>query len=76
MATPTTEKEKRAHLREMINHIRAAVLVTRNQDGSMHGRPMSTADVDEHWDQIWFATARDSGKVAEIADDDHVYVAR
>jgi general stress protein 26 len=72
--THKTDEEKRAKVREMINDIRSAVLVTRSPDGSLHGRPMSTADVDEKWDKIWFATQRDTGKVQEVADDDHVYL--
>lgn len=72
--THKTDEEKRAKVREMINSIRDAVLVTRSSDGSLHGRPMSTADVDEKWDKIWFATQRDTGKVNEVADDDHVHL--
>jgi general stress protein 26 len=74
MAQHKTEQEKRAKVREMINSIRDAVLVSRVPDGSLHGRPMSTAEVDEQWEKIWFATQRDSGKVHELKDDDHVYL--
>ena len=72
--TPKTDDEKRAKVRQMINDIRDAVLVTKAPDGSLHGRPMSTADIDEKWDKIWFATQRGTGKVQEVADDEQVYL--
>lgn len=74
MAHDKTEQEKRAKVRAMINDIRDAVLVTHSPDGGLHGRPMNTAEVEEGWDAIWFATQGGSGKVHEIKDDDHVYL--
>jgi general stress protein 26 len=71
--TEKTDEQKRAKVREMINDIRDAMFVTHAPDGRMHGRPMNTAAVDERWDKIWFATQADA-KVAEIKDDDHVYL--
>ena len=69
-----TEPEKRAKIRAMINDLRDAMFVTRAPDGSLHGRPMNTAEVDENWDKIWFATQGGTGKVHEVKDDDHVYL--
>lgn len=69
-----TEPQKRAKVRAMINDIRDAMFVTRAPDGSLHGRPMNTAEVSEEWNQIWFATQAGTGKVHEVKDDDHVYL--
>jgi general stress protein 26 len=74
MTKTHTEEEKRAKVRAMINDIRDAMFVSKTSDGMLHGRPMSTAEVDEKWDKIWFSTRRHSGKVDELQDDDHVYL--
>lgn len=70
----STEQEKRAKVRAMINDIRDAMFVSQTAGGGLHGRPMATAEVEEDWDRIWFATRRDSGKVNEIRDEDHVFL--
>lgn len=70
-----TETQKRETLRKIVNDASAAFLVTRGTDGEgMHGRPMATAQVDEDFTSIWFATSRDSGKVEEINADPRVYL--
>ncbi len=69
-----TDEQKRTKVREMINDIRDAMFVTRAPDGGLHGRPMNTAEVQEDWDKIWFATQGGTGKVYEVQDDDHVYL--
>ncbi|MDB5296316.1 MAG: ral stress protein 26, partial [Phycisphaerales bacterium] len=69
-----TESEKRAKVRAMINDIRDAMFVSRTPDGGLHGRPMNTAEVDEAWEKIWFATQGGTGKVVEVKDDDHVFL--
>lgn len=74
MSRDLSEAEKREKIREMINDMRDAMFVSITAEGSLHGRPMSTADVDEKWDKIWFATQRSSGKVDEVQDDSHVYL--
>jgi general stress protein 26 len=74
MATEHTDEQKRAKVREMINDIHDAMMVTRSPSGGMHARPMSTAKVDEGWNTIWFATSADS-KVAELQQNDHILLA-
>ena len=70
-----TESQKRATLLNIINDAAAAFMVTRGADGqSFHGRPMATAQVEEGFVSIWFATNRESGKVDEIKADDRVYL--
>lgn len=46
------------------------VLVTANQDGSFHARPMELARLGTDG-RAYFATARDSPKVAELDSDPH-----
>jgi general stress protein 26 len=50
-----------------------AMLVTRGQQGELHGRPMQIADVDDGG-RLTFVTHRSTGKVDDIAHDDHVVV--
>lgn len=75
MATDRTDAEKRAHVRKLINGIRTAMMVTLSEQGTMHGRPMATADVDEAVDTLWFGTQRDSHKVDELRHDNRVALA-
>lgn len=70
-----TEAEKRAKLYKIIRGIPAALMVTHNADGGMHGRPMATAEVEENMVRLWFATSVQSVKVAELAADDRVLCA-
>ncbi|MDA1055583.1 MAG: pyridoxamine 5'-phosphate oxidase family protein [Planctomycetota bacterium] len=54
------------HLREMIHDIPVAMLTTVAPDGSLNSRPM--VNVNEQFDgDLWFFTAFDDPKVAEIA---------
>ena len=70
-----TEDEKREMLRKIVNDASAAFMVTRGRDGNgMHGRPMATAQADEDFTSVWFASSRDSGKVEEIEANDQVYL--
>lgn len=49
------------------------MLVTRNPDGSLRGRPMALAEAQPDG-TLWFATDRHSGKVDELERDGHVAV--
>ena len=69
-----SEAEKREHLRKIINDAHVGMMVTRSSDGGMHGRPMANAQVEEDFDEIWFATSRSSAKVDELARDDRVFL--
>lgn len=73
--SPTTLDNHRARVRELINRIGFAMLVTHSHAGTLHGRPMATANVEEQWDKLWFATQRGSAKVDELAHDDRVCLA-
>lgn len=69
MVTATNDK-----LRELLSDFDSAMLVTRTATGDLRSRPMAVADV-EPGGGLWFLTERHSGKLAEIARDDHVNVA-
>ena len=57
-----------AHLVSMLRDFSEATLLTRSRSGSLHGRPMSIAQVDDNV-TIWFITSAASAKVDEVADD-------
>ena len=61
-------------LRELLSDFDSAMLVTRTATGQLRSRPMAVADV-EPGGCLWFVTERHSGKLEEIARDDHVNVA-
>ena len=69
MVTATDDK-----LRELLSDFDSAMLVTRTAAGELRSRPMAVADV-EPSGCLWFVTERHSGKLEEIAHDDHVNVA-
>lgn len=55
----------------MIKGIDFAMLVTQNEDGHFHARPMSTQDVEFDGD-LWFFTETNSPKVDDIRRNPHV----
>lgn len=68
--TTAIEPHERAaavkHLREMIHDISVAMFTTVAADGSLNSRPM--VNINEKFDgDLWFFTAFDDPKVAEIA---------
>ena len=63
-AAEVTGAEARARLKELIEDIDIAALTTRDADGNLVSRPMSTREVDDAGD-IWFFTLDDSKKVDE-----------
>jgi general stress protein 26 len=69
--TEKTEAEKREALMKIVKGSRTAYFVTEG-GGTIHGRPMANAKVEDDLGAIWFATRRDSGKVAEIDQDQQV----
>jgi len=62
------ETDKHEHLYDLVKDIKTAMLVTRGQNGSLHARPMSVADLKRDAD-AYFATSLDSPKIAEIEAD-------
>ncbi len=73
MATATggTTGEK---LHDLLADFDSAMLVTRTAGGELRSRPMAVAEVEPNG-LMWFITERHSGKLEEIAHDDHVNVA-
>lgn len=51
---------------ELIKDIDFAMLTTVVEDGALHSRPMATQQIDADRAELWFFTAIDSPKVAEI----------
>jgi general stress protein 26 len=66
-------ESKQKKLNELLHGFRDAMLVTRADDGAIHGRPMSLAEIEGDSD-VWFATQIESPKVNEIKRDAHVAV--
>lgn len=67
-------KEKtQADIREMVKDIQFAMLCTNSSKGHIHSRPMGTQGMDKEGN-IWFLTARDSEKIAEIKANPQVCV--
>jgi general stress protein 26 len=66
-------ESKQKKLNELLHGFRDAMLVTHADDGSIHGRPMSLAEIEGDSD-VWFATQIESPKVNEIKRDAHVAV--
>lgn len=64
--------ESRIRLSELLDEFDTAMLVTRAADGRLRARPLSFAG--EHDGRLFFSTAADSPKVAELEDDARVAV--
>lgn len=62
-----------AKLAELIKDVRIAMLTTTRADGRLVSRPLGTQEVEFDGD-LWFATAADSAKVAEIGANPYVNV--
>src|SRR5262245_27236434 len=61
-------------LHELLADFDSTMLVTRTPAGELRSRPMAVAGVDADG-LMWFMTERYSGKLEEIANDDHVNIA-
>lgn len=60
-----------AKLQSTIKGIRIAMLTTSTVDGALRSRPMATQEQDFDGD-LWFFTERQSPKVQEMSEDQHV----
>ena len=60
-------------LRELLGEFSVGMLVTRTPAGQLRGRPMALAEVEADG-AVWFATDRHSGKLDELAEDNHAAV--
>jgi general stress protein 26 len=66
-----TEQDVVAHLGELIQDIKVAMMTTVDEDGSLRSRPMWTQN--RKFDgQLWFFTREHSAKVDEVEHDHHV----
>src|ERR1044072_1295327 len=64
-----------AKLSALIADINIAMLTTANADGTLRSRPMATQHVDAGTGSLWFFSADDSAKVAEIQEEQDVALA-
>jgi general stress protein 26 len=71
---PATGNQSGEKLHELLADFDSAMLVTRTAAGELRSRPMAVVEV-EPSGLMWFITERHSGKLEEIARDDHVNVA-
>lgn len=67
------ELKTQEDIREMVKDIQFAMLCTNDEKGHIKSRPMGTQGMDEAGN-IWFLTAKDSGKIDEIKANPHVCV--
>jgi general stress protein 26 len=58
---------------ELARSFSEAMLIMHSKAGTLRGRPMTVAEVDALGD-IWFVTSADSGKIDELALDNHALV--
>ncbi|MEO8364993.1 MAG: pyridoxamine 5'-phosphate oxidase family protein [Pseudoxanthomonas sp.] len=70
----TRHEDNIRHLASLIKDVEIAMLTTTRGDGRLASRPLGTQQV-EFDGNLWFATAADSEKVAEIKADPQVNVA-
>lgn len=61
-------------LKEKVKDIKFTMLTTLEADGNFHTRPMSTHDMDPDG-TLWFLTYRDSTKMQEVLQNNHVSLA-
>jgi general stress protein 26 len=59
------------HLNDLLKNFSTAMMITRSGDRSMHGRPMSIAEIGGDGG-LYFATSLDSGKLRDIELDPEV----
>lgn len=68
-----SREEGLKRINSIIKNLRLAMLTTRSVDGDLHSRPMATQEAEFSGD-LWFFTARSSGKVADIRANPNVNV--
>lgn len=74
MADQIFDEEHAVALREfwdVVKDVRVAMLTTVGRDGVPRARPMATQEVAPD-DVLWFYAAKDSRKVADLTDNQHV----
>ncbi|WP_424813290.1 pyridoxamine 5'-phosphate oxidase family protein [Roseococcus sp. YIM B11640] len=73
MAQQISDDEARIRVRELIKKIGLVMLVTADEDGALHSRPMAVMGVEDQ--TVWFFTDVDSPKTLEIGRDHDVLLA-
>lgn len=73
-AKKTDTKDAVAHLAELIQGIKVAMMTTVEKDGSLRSRPMWTQNKDFDG-QLWFFTREHAPKVDEVERDQHISLA-
>jgi len=69
------QSESLAKFRELFNKFDNAMLVSSDERGQPHGRPMRVAAHNQDTiDDLWFVTSRDAGKIEEIREEPRVAV--
>ena len=68
LASQDTSPEEVLHLVSLLRDFDSATLVTRSRGGSLHGRPMAIARVEDNA-TLWFITSVGSAKADEVAED-------
>lgn len=63
------EQHELTHLMDIARSFRVAMLITTAEDGRLHGRPMTIADIDDEAGALWFLTSKGGESSAEIARD-------
>jgi general stress protein 26 len=70
---PNIDEDSMTELRKLIADIKFAMLTTRQADGVLVSRPMTTQGLDENdRDSVWFFLAKSGGVVEDITSDQHV----
>lgn len=73
MTQQISDDEARIKVRELIKKIGFVMLVTADEDGALHSRPMAVMGVEN--DKVWFFTDVNSPKTLEIGRDHDVLLA-
>ena len=68
-----TQPQKESKFEDLVREFSTAMLVTHDDEGGLHARPLSVASVDPGG-ELWFTTGSNSGKVAEVFHDRRVAV--
>ena len=67
-ATP----EERLKIKEIIDDMKFVMMITKNQEGCLHSRPMGTIKTADNLRCLWFFTSFNSAKTYDISRDEHV----
>ena len=68
----TTQADEREKLAGLIKDIRFAMLTTREPDGTLRSRPLTTQQRDDFDGTLWFFIGAGSGTAREVGQDEEV----